>query len=120
LSDHILIYGLRVEARVGVGEQERSRPQWLVANIDIAIDLAAAGESDDINDTVDYGVLTTEIADLLRGTETRLLEHLAEKVVALIAPNKAVVGVTVEIFKEAPPIAEELGGVAVRLERAFI
>nr|MBA2599217.1 dihydroneopterin aldolase [Actinomycetota bacterium] len=120
MSDHILIYGLRVEARVGVGEQERSRPQWLVANIDIAIDLAAAGESDDINDTVDYGVLTTEIADLLRGTETRLLEHLAEKVVALIAPNKAVVGVTVEIFKEAPPIAEQLGGVAVRLERAFI
>lgn len=120
MKDHILINGLRVQARVGVGEEERSRPQWLVVSVDIAIDLVPASESDDIRDTVDYGVLTTEIADLLRGTEARLLEHLAEKVVALIAPNKAVVGVTVEIVKEAPPIAEELGGVAVRLERAFI
>lgn len=120
MSDHILINDLRVEARVGVGEKERSRPQWLVANIDLALDLAPAGVSDDIDDTVDYGVLTTEIAELLRATEVRTLEHLAEKVVALIAPIKAVVGVTVEIVKVAPPIAEELGGVAVRLERAFI
>ena len=120
MNDHILINDLRVQARVGVGEQERSSPQWLVTNIDLALDLAPAGASDDIEDTVDYGILTTQVAKLLRETEARTLEHLAEKVVALIAPNKAVVGVTVEIVKEAPPIAEELGGVAVKLERAFI
>ncbi len=115
--DSIIVRDLRVKAHVGVTEQERSEAQLLVISVVLYTDLRQAGMSDDLNHTVDYGRVTAEIEELVTTTETALLESLAEKIAAHIAEIPGTNGVSVEIAKDAPPIDQEVGCVAVRIER---
>lgn len=115
--DVITIRDLRVETHIGVTKEERSRTQTVAINIDIEADLAKAGQSDDLADTIDYDRVATRVADLVRSTEAHLLESLAEKIADFVFSNDGVLGVTVEISKERPPIDEDVGAVVVTLER---
>ena len=115
--DSIIVRDLRVKAHVGVTEQERAQAQVLVVSLVLFTDLRKAGKSDDLVDTVDYGRVTAEIEELVTTTEAALLESLAEKVAGHIAAMPGINGVTVEIAKDAPPIEQEVGCVAVRIER---
>ena len=119
MTDHIFINDLRVKARVGVSDEERSVPQDVLITVEIAVDLSTPGRTDDLTDTVDYGELVESIAELVETTETRLLESLAERIIAQIATNRAVAGVSVQIVKDDPPVARDLRSAGVRLERTF-
>lgn len=117
MTDRIRITGLQVETRIGVGDEERSSPQRVSIDIEIVCDLKKAGESDDINDTIDYGRVAQAVAELARGSEAHLLERLAEKIAASIGTFPGVTGVTVEVAKQSPPITEEVGPISVRIDR---
>lgn len=116
--DSIIVRQLRVETRVGATEDERSKLQPVTIDLEIAADLRRAGETDDLADTVDYGAVTAGVAELVRNSTSALLEHLAAKIAAHIAAIPHVGGVTVEVAKVSPPIEEEVGGVAIRIERS--
>ena len=115
--DSIIIRDLRVQAHVGATEEERAHSQLVIVGLDIATDLRRPGQTDDLVDTVDYGRVTREVAELVAGSRSALLESLAEKIAAHIAAIPGVNGVTVEVAKDSPPIDEEVGYVAVRIER---
>jgi 7,8-dihydroneopterin aldolase/epimerase/oxygenase len=117
VTDHLVIRGLRVPARIGVTPEERSQPQDLVLNLDISTDLAPAGSSDELDDTIDYDSLITAIADLVRSREVRLLETMADLIVGRVSEVKGANGVTVEVSKEKVPVREEVSEVSVRIER---
>ncbi len=119
MTDRIDIRDLHVMAHVGVTPEERRDEQLLVINIQIQANLQPAGTSDDLADTVDYGRVTLDIAEMVRTTETKLLEHLAELIAARIGTHDGVESVSVEISKATPPIDEEVGSVGVRIERGF-
>jgi dihydroneopterin aldolase len=112
--DLIRIKGLRLQTHIGWTDDERSRPQWLVIDVDIALDLGKAARSDDLADTLDYHAAVTEIAELVRASRARLLEHLAWCIAELIGGKPGVEAVTVEVAKESPPL-EEKARVAVRV-----
>lgn len=115
--DSIIVRDLRVKAHVGVTEDERAEPQLLLISMELYTDLRQAGMSDDLNDTVDYGRVTADIEDLVTSSKTALLESLAEKIAGHIAAIPGINGVTVQIAKEAAPIEQDVGSVAVRIER---
>lgn len=115
--DSIIIRDLRVQAHVGATEEERAAPQLLIVGLEIAADLRRAGQTDDLADTVNYGSVTREVTDLIATSRSALLENLAEKIAGHIAAIPGVNGVTVEVAKDSPPIDEEVGYVAVRIER---
>jgi len=115
--DRVVIRDLRVPARVGVTDEERGRPQSVLVSIEIGTDLSAAGASDELADTVDYDRVITEVAGLLKNEEAKLLEHLAESIAALVVRFDGVRTVTVEVLKEVPPVAEDVGPVGVCIER---
>ena len=115
--DTIAIRDLRVKAHVGVTEEERAAEQRLIITVEIATDLRRAGTSDDLGDTIDYGLITEELAELVERSRSALLEHLAEQIAAHIAAMPGVNGVTVEVAKAAPPIQQDVGSVSVRIER---
>ena len=118
MGDAIIVRELRVPARVGVTEQERSRAQMLLIDLEVEADLARAAETDDVADTVDYHALVRDVDRAARDGEYHLLERLARKIIGLIADNKRVARVSVTIAKEAPPLDEEVARVAVRMEWA--
>lgn len=115
--DSINVRELRVKSHIGATEAERARPQLLLVNLEIAVDLRAAGTSDDLADTVDYGKVVAEVEQLISESRCALLEHLAENIAAHIADIPGVNGVTVEVAKDAPPLDQEVGCVGVRIER---
>jgi FolB domain-containing protein len=115
--DRVSISDLRVETRVGVTKEERAQPRTVVICCDIWTDLLRAGSSDELGDTVDYHSVIVEVADLVRSTEAKLLEHLAERIAALITALHGVRAVTVEVTKESPPMAEDVRAVSVTIER---
>lgn len=117
--DHILIRDLRLQTRVGVEENERAHRQNVLVTMDIETDVTTAATSDDLADTVDYDRVVRDVAALVEGGERRLLEHLAEQVATVISRFNGVRGVTVEIAKEAPPVPQVVGQIAVRIHRRF-
>jgi FolB domain-containing protein len=116
VSDVIRLRGLRVQGRVGVTPEERAEPQDVIVDIDIHADLRKAGTSDYLADTVDYSQVAERIEQVVSGSEMRLLEHVAQRIVDEISAILGVEGVTVEVSKKAP-MPQDHDRVSVRLER---
>lgn len=116
--DVIELRGLQLSAIVGVLPHEREQTQPLELDVDVAVDLAAAGASDDLADTVDYGALCTVVEEVVVGGRFNLLEALAEQVAAvLLAADARVTAVTVSARKLRPPVPQPLATSGVRITR---
>ncbi|MDQ3985110.1 MAG: dihydroneopterin aldolase [Actinomycetota bacterium] len=115
--DEILIRGLRLEASVGVTDQERATPQPIRIDLEVLAHLDRAGETDELVDTVDYGTIVETVGRLVRSRSPRLLESLAEDIASTVTSLQGVVGVTVEVTKESPPVVESLERIGVRIRR---
>jgi dihydroneopterin aldolase len=117
-SDVIELRGLRLRAIVGVLDWERRVTQPLELDLDVAVDLAAAGTSDDLADTVDYGALCALAERVVVEGRFLLLEALAQHVaVAVLAADPRIEAVTVGARKLEPPVPQPLATSGVRLTR---
>jgi dihydroneopterin aldolase len=76
-QDMISIDGLDVECIVGLYEHERTKPQNLVVNVRLAVDVEQAAKRERLEATVDYEWVSTQIAFLLKVGRFRLLETAA-------------------------------------------
>jgi FolB domain-containing protein len=115
--DRISIHDLSVETRIGVTEEERATPRPLTISVDIWTDLTVPGKSDDLLDTIDYHVASSEIARMVQNMEANLLEHVADQIASHICAMTGVDGVSVVVTKEAPPMEEDVKAVSVTIER---
>jgi FolB domain-containing protein len=98
--DAIRIRDLEVGCTIGINPDERTREQPLVVQVELQIDLAAAGRSAKITDTCNYDRVADEIAALLKFRRYRLLESAAEELSAmLLAVHPVVAGVRLRIDK---------------------
>ena len=102
---HITILDLEVFWKVGVPDEERSKPQRLLISLDIIFDFTPAANSDRLNRTIDY----MEVVDLLRrygeGNEWKLIEKLAVGIGNLVLAKFNAESVTVEVKKFPIPQA---------------
>lgn len=93
----LLIDALTIETRMGVGEEERRRPQRLL--LDLRVEVAPRQpRQDDVSEVVDYGAIAQRVRDLAAG-ERRLLETLAREVAEAALVDPAVAAVEVAIRK---------------------
>jgi dihydroneopterin aldolase len=119
LDDRIELRGLRVVGYVGVLEEEQRRAQPFEVDLDVYADLRAAGRSDDLSDTVDYGAITEAAARVVENERHRLLERVVDRIAEVIlAEHAGVDRVTVTIRKLRPPIAHDIDTSAVRVTRS--
>jgi len=116
-SDCIQLRGLRVVCIVGVLPEERERPQPLELDIDIFADLSAAGDSDELEDTVDYGAVTEAVSEICLGAKAQLLERVAQLVAEYLLELGGVSGAEVTVKKLRPPVPSEIEFTAVRVTR---
>ena len=116
--DVIELRGLQVVGICGALPEERERAQPLEIDLDVEADLAAAGWSDDLNDTIDYGALCDVVAAVVEEGEPQLLEHLAAKIAgAVIGVDARILAVTVAVRKLRPPVPHALATSGVRIRR---
>ena len=113
-GDCIRINGLEVPTRIGVGDDERARPQNLI--FDVLLETDFAGVGDDITRTTDYAAVAGWITSECARREVRLLETLTEELAdGLLAHFPRVTSVTLDIRKFILPETES---VAVRIRRS--
>ena len=117
-ADRIELRALRLEGICGALPEERDRAQPLEVDLDVEADLAAAGASDALADTVDYGAICQVVADVVAGGTPQLLEHLAaELAAAVLGVDERVGAVTVAVRKLRPPVPQALATSGVRIRR---
>jgi dihydroneopterin aldolase/2-amino-4-hydroxy-6-hydroxymethyldihydropteridine diphosphokinase len=115
--DRILIDDLRVLTLIGALPHERESPQPVRIDLSIGLDLRNAGRSDELADTVHYGLVCERVSDLVRDSKDVLLERLASKIADVVLAFDLVEVVDVTLTKLRPPIAEAVGSTAVVISR---
>ena len=116
-GDRIELRGLTALGVCGVLPEEQERAQPLEVDVDIVADLAAAGASDDLDDTVDYGAVCELVERVVTTERFHLIERLAGRIAELILSDDRVQGVTVTVRKLRPPVAQIVATSGVRITR---
>ena len=110
MNDKIYIRDLLVYANIGVEEPERTHVQPLIINIELALDLTKAGQSDHIHDTVNYQTVIERVLELIQQSRCRLLEKLAVMIAELILRDFNTAEVKIRIDKNSvSPVAKAVG-----------
>lgn len=115
--DRIRLTGLQAWGRHGVLAQEREHGQRFVVDVTLDVDLAPAAASDDLADTVDYGTLAADIADIVRGPAHELIESLAGAIADHCLDDGRVTAVEVTVHKPSAPVPVAVDDVSVTVRR---
>jgi len=117
-EDCLRIAGLRVMALCGALPEERVRAQPFELDVDIGADLALAGRSDDLGDTIDYGEVCAAVCAAAEGGQFTLMEALAQRVAEVCLHfDERARWVVVEVRKLRPPVPQQLSTSGVRITR---
>lgn len=116
-ADRVELRGLRVSGVCGVLPEEQIRAQPLEIDLDLHLDLAVAGRSDALADTVDYGAVVEAVAQRVEIGKHQLLEHLAQRLADEVLEQPGVDAVTVAVRKLRPPVRQHLSTAGVRITR---
>jgi dihydroneopterin aldolase len=116
-SDRIILTGIRVQANHGVFDFERENGQEFVVDVIAWLDLSTAANSDDLAQTVHYGVLAEEVAAAVATSPVDLIETVAERVANVVLAHAAVSKTEVTIHKPHAPISVPFADVAVTIVR---
>ena len=118
MADRIELRGLTVRGHHGVFEHERRDGQDFVVDITVWIDLATAAASDDLADTLDYGVLAQRAAEIVAGPPRKLIETVAGAIAEDVMADDRVHAVEVVVHKPSAPIPLQFADVAVVARRS--
>lgn len=118
MTDRIELRGLRVRGNHGVFDHERRDGQDFVVDMTLWIDLQASAASDDLADTVDYGVLAQRAADIVAGPARKLIEAVSGAIADDVMHDERIHAVEVVVHKPGAPIPYEFTDVAVVARRS--
>lgn len=116
--DRVALRGLVAHGRHGVFARERAEGQRFVVDVVLGLDTRPAAASDDLADTVDYGVLAQKVVDLVEGEPVDLVETLADRVARLCLADARVAQVEVTVHKPEAPVPVPFDDVTVTIHRS--
>jgi dihydroneopterin aldolase len=118
MSDTIFVHGLLVHAHHGVMAHEEKVGQRFMIDLELAIDLVAAGDSDKLADTASYGAIVETATRAFTKQSYRLVEAAAARVAeALLAAFPHVTSARVTVHKPHAPVAAIFNDVGVSILR---
>jgi dihydroneopterin aldolase len=116
-ADRITLTGLRATGHHGVFEHERIDGQVFVIDVTVHLSLHDAAVSDDLDDTVHYGVLAEQVVDAVERDPVDLIETVAERVAAVALGFRRADSVDVTVHKPDAPITVPFADVSVSITR---
>lgn len=118
MRDRITLKGMAFYGYHGVLREEKSLGQRFLVDVTVYLDLAPAGESDNLLKGVDYAEIYHTVKILVEGERFNLIEALAERIAAEVLTGfPRVDQVTVTVTKPEVPIPGILEGVQVEVTR---
>jgi len=108
----ITIVDLEVYYCVGVGDEERAKPQRLLVTVDMSFDFATAALSDRIEKTINYHAVVQDLLKFGDGRNWKLVErvasNIADRVLTQFGPQAVMVEVKKFVIPQARYIAVSL------------
>ena len=92
-------------------------PQPFEVDFDLEADLSGAGQSDDLADTIDYGLATALVERVVASERHLLLERVAQRIADELLALDRVEAVRVTIRKLRPPLPHDVATSAVTIRR---
>ncbi len=117
MSDQILIDGIRAVTIVGALPHERELAQPLQVDLALDVDLHDAGRSDELGDTVNYGLVAERVVAAVEESKDVLLERLASRIADEVLVFDRVEAVDVTLTKLRPPLPQDVATTAVKVRR---
>jgi 7,8-dihydroneopterin aldolase/epimerase/oxygenase len=115
--DIIQLTGIRCYGYTGYLPEEQFLGQWFEVDLRIGVDLAAAGQSDRIEDTLDYRGVIAAVKEIIATAKFALIEKLAETIVSTVLAFDRVHQVELKLHKPAAPIPDFGGNITIELTR---
>lgn len=116
-ADRLRVSGIEVFAHHGVFEHERRDGQPFVIDLTIVLDTASAAAGDDLDSTVDYGSLVTDVVAAVAADPVDLIETVAQRVADVCLARPLVAEVEVTVHKPEAPIPATFSDVALTINR---
>ncbi|WP_373547204.1 dihydroneopterin aldolase [Chamaesiphon sp.] len=116
--DVIQLTGIRCYGYTGYLQEERFLGQWFEVDLRIGVDLATAGQSDRIEDTLDYRSVITTVKEIISLSKFDLVEKLAETIIATVLSFDKVQQVELKLHKPGAPIPDFGGKITIELTRS--
>ena len=113
--DLVLIEGLEIRTVIGIYDWEREIRQTVRLDIEMAWDISKAGETDNIEDTLDYKAVSKRLIDFVEASQFGLIEALAESCAKIIMNEFGVSWLRLKMSKPGAVRGSE--NVAVLIER---
>ena len=117
LADSITITGIEVFAFHGVLAEEKKDGQLFLVDVEVRLDLSAAGETDDLSETVDYGLLAQQVHEVVASERWDLIERVAARVAGTVLEDARVREVLVTVHKPGAPLSVSFSDVSVTIRR---
>lgn len=121
MSDAIRVAGISARGFHGVFPEEKRDGQQFIVDVALEADLTAAGESDDLADTVNYAEVAAMVVERIEGPSFDLIERLAaviaEDVLGSDLSALLVDAVVVTVHKPQAPVGVPFGDVTVTVRR---
>jgi len=114
-SDKVIIKDLLLRGIIGINDWEREKKQDILINIIMEGDLSAAGESDQIEDAINYRTAAKAVIKHVEETQPYTVEALAADIAAICLENEKVEKVLVRV--EKPGALRFASSVGVEIER---
>ncbi|KKI91626.1 dihydroneopterin aldolase [Bacillus sp. SA1-12] len=116
--DKIFVNGMEFYGYHGVLKEENKIGQRFRVDLTVEVDLKNAGETDELEHTVNYASLYTCCKKIVEGKPYKLVEAVAEQIAKeVLTKFHLVQNCTVKLIKPDPPIPGHYKEVAVEIKR---
>jgi 7,8-dihydroneopterin aldolase/epimerase/oxygenase len=116
--DKIFVNQMEFYGYHGVFPEETKLGQRFVVDLIVFVDLKKAGETDELEHSVNYGELFRVCKEIVEGKPFKLVEAVAEKIAEIVLSQFTLVSeVTIKVIKPDPPIPGHYRSVAVEITR---
>ncbi|MFS0774423.1 dihydroneopterin aldolase [Neobacillus sp. 3P2-tot-E-2] len=116
--DKIFVNRMEFYGYHGVFPEETRLGQRFVVDLMVLVDLKKAGQSDQLEYSVNYGELFQACKEVVEGKPYKLVEAVAEKIAESVLGKFTLVSeVTIKVIKPDPPIPGHYQSVAVEITR---
>ncbi len=116
--DIIQLTAIRCYGYTGYLAEEQLLGQWFEVDLRMHVDLALAGKSDHIEDTLDYRSVISEVKEIISSQKFALVEKLAATLVQAVLSHRLVQKVELKLHKVAAPIPDFGGRITIELQRS--
>lgn len=114
--DKVIIKDLLARGVIGVNDWERKRPQDILINLTLFTDTRRAGETDSLEDSVNYSTMSKKIQAHAESAGRLTVEALASDLARICLEDKGVLKVIVRV--EKPGAVRFARSVGVEIERS--